>query len=186
MGFAVTISGLHGTGKSTYAKALANALRLRYVSAGAIFRDLAKEKNMTLAAFSQLAEQDPSVDKMIDERTKMIAKEGGVVIDAQLAAWMVGELTDLKLLLVAPDEVRFKRIAHRERISFSAAKEETLTREEIQRRRYKRYYGIDVTDLTIYDLKIDTSTPSINRTKTIIIKNVKDFLARKRPKPTKT
>lgn len=185
-GLVVTISGPHGTGKSTYAKALAKALKLRYVSAGEIFRELAKEKKMTLESFSHLAENDPSVDKMIDERTKMIAKEGGVVIDAQLAAWMVGELADLRLLLVAPDEVRFKRIAQRERISFSAAKKETLAREEIQKRRYKKYYGIDVSDLSIYDLKIDTSTHPIDRTKSIIIENAKAFLAKKTTKPTKT
>jgi len=185
-GLVITVSGPHGTGKSTYAKALANALKLRYASAGEIFRDLAKENKMTLAIFSQLAEQDPAVDKMIDERTRMIAKEGGVVIDAQLAAWMVGDLADLKLLLVAPDEIRFKRIAQRERVSFSTAREETLAREEIQKRRYKRYYGIDVTDLRIYDLKIDTSMHSIGRTKAFIIENAKDFLAKKRTETIKT
>jgi cytidylate kinase len=185
-GLVITVSGPHGTGKSTYAKALANALKLRYISAGEIFRELAKEKKMSLETFSHLAEQDPAVDKMIDERTKMIAKEGGVVIDAQLAAWMVGNLADLKLLLLAPNEVRFKRIAQRERVSFSAAKKETLAREEIQKRRYKKYYGIDVSDLSIYDLKIDTSTHPIDRTKSIIIENARAFLAKKIGKPSKT
>ena len=38
MALAITISGLHGTGKSTYAKRIAEAFRLRYVSAGEFFR----------------------------------------------------------------------------------------------------------------------------------------------------
>jgi cytidylate kinase len=175
----ITVSGPHGTGKSTYAKALAHALKLRYLSAGELFRKLAKEKKMSLEDFSRLAEQDQSVDRMIDERTKMEAKEGGVVIDAQLAAWMVKDLADIKVLLVAPDEIRFRRIAQREGISFSAAKKETLAREQIQKRRYKKYYGIDISDLSIYDLKIDTGAPPIEKTKSIIIEGVRAFLAEK-------
>lgn len=182
----VTISGPHGTGKSTYAKALADALKLRYVCAGELFRELAKEKKMSLETFSHLAEHDPSVDGMIDERTKMKAKEGGVVIDAQLAAWMVKDLADVKVLLIAPDEIRFKRIAEREHIPFSAAKEETLAREQIQKRRYKKYYGIDISDLSIYDLKIDTSLHSIEETKAIIIEEVRSFLEKKTDKQPKT
>lgn len=181
----ITISGPHGTGKSTYAKALADALKLRYVSAGQLFRELAKEKKMTLESFSHLAEQDSSVDRMIDDRTKMKAKAGGIVIDAQLAAWMVKDLADVKVLIVAPDEIRFARIARRERISFSAARKETLAREQIQRRRYKKYYGINIDDLSIYDLKIDTSIHPIEKTKAIIIEKVRAVLAIKTAELTK-
>lgn len=181
----ITISGPHGTGKSTYAKALADALKLRYVCAGELFRELAKEKKMSLEDFSYLAEHDPSVDEMIDERTKMKAREGGVVIDAQLAAWMVKELADVKVLLVAPDEIRFERIAQRERVSISEARKETLAREEIQKRRYKKYYGIDISDLSIYDLRIDTGLHPIEKTKSIIIERVRDFLTKNAPKPVK-
>jgi cytidylate kinase len=39
-------------GKSTVAKALADQFHLRYVSAGKIFRDLAKERGLSLADFS--------------------------------------------------------------------------------------------------------------------------------------
>jgi len=175
----ITISGPHGTGKSTYARALADALNLRYVCAGELFRELAKEKKMSLEDFSRLAEKDPSVDRMIDERTKMKAKEGSVVIDAQLGAWMLKDLADVKVLLVASDDVRFKRIAQRERMSLEAARRETLAREEIQKRRYEKYYGIDVDDLSIYDLKINTGTSPIDRTKSIIIDSVRSFLAKK-------
>lgn len=174
----ITVSGPHGTGKSTYAKALAQALGLRYVCAGELFRDLAKERKMHLEEFSKLAAEDPAIDNMIDERTKAEAKKGGVVIDAQLGAWMVGGLADVKLLLVAPDEVRFKRIADRDRISLEVARRETGAREQIQKERYKKYYGINVDDLSIYDLRIDTSLHPVQETKLIVIDRVKDFLAR--------
>ncbi len=173
----VTVSGPHGTGKSTYAKALAKALGLRYVCAGELFRDLAKERGISLEAFSSLAARDPAIDKMIDERTKTEAKEGGVVIDAQLGAWMLNDLADVKLLLTAPDEVRFKRIAVRDGTSVSEARKETMAREEIQKQRYKKYYGINVDDPSIYDLKIDTSHHSVEKTTSIVIASVRSFLA---------
>lgn len=172
----ITVSGPHGTGKSTYAKALAEALNLRYVSAGELFRHLAKQHNLSLEAFSRRAANDPSIDRMLDERTKAEAKKGGVVIDAQLGAWMVRDLADVKILLTAPDEVRFKRIAARDGSEMADAMRETENRESIQKQRYRKYYGIDVTDLSIYDLKLDTSLYPIEKTKAIIVDAVRNFL----------
>jgi cytidylate kinase len=173
----ITVSGPHGTGKSTYARALAEALKLRYVCAGELFRELAKERKMSLEEFSAIASKDPAIDKVIDERTKAEAEKGGVVIDAQLGAWMVKGLATLKLLLTAPDDVRFKRIADRDRTTLAEARKETLTRESIQRHRYHEYYGINTDDLSIYDLKIDTSLYPIEKTKKVVINSVKKALA---------
>ena len=178
-GSIITISGPHGTGKSTYAKALAEALHLRYVSAGELFRGLARQQKLSLEALSARAAQDPSIDHMLDERTKEEARKGGVVIDAQLAAWMAGGLADVKVLLTAPDEVRFRRIAERDHVGIEDARKETEYRELIQQERYKNYYGIDVNDLSVYDVKIDTSLHSIEMTKEIIIDSVRDLLTRK-------
>ena len=175
----ITVSGPHGTGKSTYAKALAEALGLRYVCAGELFRELARERNLTLEAFSSLAAKDPTIDEMIDERTKAEAKKGNLVIDAQLGAWMVNGLANVKILMVAPDDVRFKRIADRDGTTLESAKKETIAREEIQKERYRKYYGINVDDLSIYDLKLDTSLHSVEQTKSLVIAEVRKLLAKK-------
>jgi cytidylate kinase len=177
-GWVVTVGGPHGTGKSTYAKALAIALGLRYVCAGDMFRDLAKERGVTLETFSQMAAKDPSIDRAIDDRTRVEAKRGGVVIDAQLGAWMVKELADVRLLVVAPDDVRFKRIAERDGISVEEARKQTLAREQIQRQRYRQYYDLDVGDLSIYNLKIDTGIYPVEKAKSIVIENVRRQLAK--------
>jgi cytidylate kinase len=174
----ITVSGPHGTGKSTYARVLAEDLGLRYVCAGELFRELAKERGMSLESFSRYAANNPEVDHLIDERTRTEAKNGGVVIDAQLGAWMVRDQADLKLLLIASDAVRFNRIAQRDHVSFEFARNETFAREEIQRLRYKKYYGIDVSDLSIYNLKIDTGLHSIDFTRKIILDAVRNLLQR--------
>lgn len=178
-GLVITVSGPHGTGKSTYARALAEDLQLRYVCAGELFRGLAKERGMSLRAFSQYAAMNPEVDHLIDERTLEEAKKGNVIIDAQLAAWIVKDEADVRLLLIASDLVRFSRIAARDHVSFEFAKKETLAREEIQRRRYKKYYGIDVSDLSIYDMKIDTGLHSIEVTRKSVVDAVRNFLQEK-------
>jgi cytidylate kinase len=175
-GLIITVSGPHGTGKSTYARTLAETLGLRYISAGELFRELARQQNVSLEDFSRHAAEDPEIDRTLDERTKAEALRGSVVIDAQLGAWMVKDLADVKLLLTAPDNVRFKRIAERDGIEVETARKETEFREMIQQRRYKKYYGIDVTDLSIYDLRLDTSLYAIEKTKTIIIVAVQNFL----------
>ena len=176
MGPVVTVSGPHGTGKSTYAKALAEALRLRYISAGELFRDLAKQQRMTLKELSSRAAKDPKIDRMLDERTKTEAKKGSVVIDAQLGAWMVKDVADVRVLLTAPDSVRFKRIAERDHVRVEDAQKETEYRESVQAERYKRYYEIDINELSIYDVKIDTSLHPIEETKRIVIDSVQSLL----------
>lgn len=172
----ITVGGPHGTGKSTYAKALAEAFELRYVSAGNIFRQLANEGKMTLEALTNTAARDPTIDHLIDERTKLEATRRQVVIDGQIAAWMVRNLADAKVLIMAPEEIRFKRIATREGISLEEARRQTISRERIQRERYQKYYGIDVDDLSIYDVIIDTSLHPIVQTTLIVIEQLRRFL----------
>ena len=158
---------------------MADALHLRYVCAGEFFRDLAKERGMSLGEFGRIAANDPAIDNLIDERTKAEGMKGGVVIDAQLAAWMVKDHADAKILIVAPDEVRFKRIAQREGIPVQDAEKQTLARESIQRERYRKYYGVDVNDLSVYDLKIDAGRYPLEEAKSIVIESVRRFLEKR-------
>ena len=63
----LTISGLHGTGKSTIGKLIAEDLGIQYYSTGQAFRDLANEMNMSLKEFSKFVEKTPKIDKKLDE-----------------------------------------------------------------------------------------------------------------------
>jgi len=42
-----------------------------------------------LEEFGQVALKDPSVDRLIDERTMSEAEKGNVVIDGQIAGWVL-------------------------------------------------------------------------------------------------
>ena len=129
----LTISGPAGSGKSTAAAALAEALDYDHVSGGDIFRDL-------------------------DRRLREIAAtRDGVVLESRLAGWMAGEHADFRVWLDAPLSVRAERIADREDKSVEVARSETEQRSESEARRYREYYDIDIEELTIYDLALNTA-----------------------------
>lgn len=170
----VTISGLHGTGKSTQAKRLADSLGLRYVSAGMIFRDMAKERGISLEDMLKIAEKDPKIDKSLDDRTREESLKRGVVIDASLSGWMA-EKPNIKILLTAPLEARVKRIANRDRLTEDEALRKTLEREENDRKRYKAYYKIDIDDASIYDVVLNTELFSPEGMTRILKKIVEEY-----------
>lgn len=174
----IAIGGPHGAGKSTYAKAIASEFGLRLSSAGKLFREIAKERGLSLEEMSEIAKRDPSIDEEIDALTKREVEMGSVVVEGQLVAWMAGEGADMKICLFAPDELRFKRIAERDRLDIERAREQTRIREAAQRERYLRLYGIDVGDLSPYDLIVDTSLLPLEDTMAFLKRAVEAFVGR--------
>lgn len=174
----IAIAGLHGVGKTVYAKAVAEKYNLRYVSAGTIFRKIAKKRRMSLIQLSELAKRDDTIDREIDRQTVEAAKMGGCVLDGLLVAWMAGDLADLKIWLKAPLEVRVRRVSDREGGKLEEALRETLARERAELERFKAYYGINLNDLSIYDLVIDTSKFTLESVKRLIFSAVDDIIAK--------
>ncbi|AGK60139.1 cytidylate kinase, putative [Archaeoglobus sulfaticallidus PM70-1] len=157
MGVKITISGAPGTGTSTIAKLLSERLNLPVISAGMMFRKLARERGMTLDEFGRYADSNPEIDMLIDRTQKEEAvKRDSCIVEGRLSGWMV-EDADLKVLLFAKDDVRFQRIASREKKPFEVARDETLRREQIEMERYLKYYGIDIRDYSIYDVVINSA-----------------------------
>ncbi|AKB84663.1 (d)CMP kinase [Methanococcoides methylutens] len=152
----LTISGLPGSGTTTVGKLLAEHYSVEMISAGDVFRGLAKERGMTLADFGSLAESDPSIDIEIDKRQSEIANNSdGLILEGRLAGHMAGNA--LKVWIKAPMEVRVRRIVEREGSSFDVRMQETLEREASEALRYKEIHSIDINDLSIYDLVIDST-----------------------------
>jgi cytidylate kinase len=153
----ITVSGLPGSGTTSLSRYLAEHHGFTMISAGEVFRQLAKEHNMDLAAFGRLAEEDPAFDKMIDARQKEIAAErDNILLEGRLSGWMV-EDADLKIWLYAPIGCRVKRIAFRDQVTDEKTAEHlTLEREKCEAGRYSSYYSIDINDLSIYHLVLNS------------------------------
>ncbi len=153
----ITVSGLPGSGTTSLSRYLAEHHGFDMISAGEVFRQLAREHNMELAVFGRLAEEDSSYDKMIDARQKEIAQtQDNIIVEGRLSGWMVPQ-ADLKIWLQAPISCRIKRIATRDEVTDERTAEAlTLERESCEAGRYRSYYDIDINDLRVYHLVLDS------------------------------
>lgn len=151
----VAIGGTIGVGKSTIARALAARLGIPVVSAGGVFRELARRRGVSVVELNRLAESDPTIDRDLDRLQSEMARGGPCVVESRLSGWMVN--ADLKVWLDAPMEVRAARVAGREGQGSAAARDELLARERSEWSRYKTLYGIEMTDRTPFHLVVDTS-----------------------------
>ncbi|TAJ45249.1 (d)CMP kinase [Methanofollis fontis] len=152
----ITISGPPGSGTTSLARYLATRHGYRTISAGEFFRALAAERSMSLGDFGRLAESDPSVDKLIDARQKETAESSDdIIAEGRLSGWMV-ENADIRIWLAASIECRTGRISSRDGEDEAAARLHTEERQACERARYRTYYGIDIDDLSVYDLVLSS------------------------------
>ncbi len=106
----ITIGGLAGTGTTTAAELLSEKMGIDYISAGYVFREMAREHNMSVLEFSAFAEGNDDIDKEIDKRQAELAKSAdNLIVEGRLSAYFVE--ADLKLWLVTPFDIRSSRIA---------------------------------------------------------------------------
>ena len=153
----IVISGPPGSGKSTIGKKLSKKFSLKYVSAGQIFRELAQKEGLSLIDLNKKAEKDFDIDKKIDQEIFRIATtEKDVIIESHIGGWLLKNIADLTVYLNASIETRAKRIAIRDNISFYEALDQIIKREESHYKRFLSYYGIDMTDLSVFDLVINS------------------------------
>jgi CMP/dCMP kinase len=177
----ITVSGLPGSGTTSLSRHLSERHGFSMISAGEVFRQLAREHAMGLAEFGHLAQENPEFDKMIDARQKEIAAgRDDIIVEGRLSGWMVTD-ADLRIWLFAPLSCRVKRLVFRDQIADDKTAERiTLEREECEAARYRCYYNIDINDLSIYQIIlnsehwgveglgsiIDTAIMQLNREKT--------------------
>jgi cytidylate kinase len=153
----ITVGGSIGSGKSTLARKLAQKYNLTYYSVGDIMRALAKDKGLSILQFSLLAEKDPSIDKELDEKQKELAK-GDCVMDSRLGAYILE--ADFKIWLDASLETQAERISERDGKPTEDALEHIARREASETERYRKIYGINIADQSVYDLILNTDNLS--------------------------
>ena len=161
----VTISGMPGSGTTTAARLVAAATGLRHVNTGAIFRQMAEERGVTLNEFGKIANQNPELDRELDDRQIALARRGGILLEGRLAGFMAKNagITCLAVWLDAPHEERLKRVAGRDSVALDDARSLSLERESDERVRFIDVYGFDLNDRSIYDLVMDSACFSPTR-----------------------
>ncbi len=168
----ITIGGLAGTGTSTAAKKLSEYLDIPYISAGDVFRQMAAESGMDLLEFSEFAEGNDDIDRALDKRQAEIANNAeDLIVEGRISAFFVN--ADYSIWLKAPDNIRAERISYREDKSLDTVIYEIKERTASERKRYMEIHNIDIDNLDIYDLIINTATFDAEATADIIIKSIK-------------
>lgn len=169
----ITIAGALGSGKSSTAKGVAEALGYRHTSSGDLFRKIAKDRGLSVEALNLTAEEQKDIDYEVDEwLKKMGQEESDFVIDSRLAFhWMPDSFK--VYLSLDPDSAAERIFMHMKdagRVSEDATTVEEV-RTSIDRRyaseqkRYMDLYNVDPSDPKNFDLVIDTKT---NDLKTVI------------------
>lgn len=167
----VTVSGPPAVGTSSLCEKLKSESEAKVLSGGDIFRSIADERNMTAHELSEVAEVDDSIDKTVDERLKNRMrsylnnkehKKKHLIVDSRLAGWHAQGDADLAIWLQAPLEIRANRIKDRDE-----TEEQLKNRENSDARRYMEYYNIDIDDMSVYDLVINTDKFSEEETVSI-------------------
>ena len=174
----ITISGPPGSGKTTACNKLSEALGLRSVVFGQIFRQMAADRHLSLGEFGALAEKDPTIDEHIDSTILDIARANeDIILESRLSAYMLSRnsIPAFKVYLSASPDVRMERVGLREGETFEQAKKATEEREACEAKRYMMYYGIDITDLGVYDLVVNTDELSPEQVLDAILDGVKRF-----------
>ncbi|UCE45896.1 MAG: cytidylate kinase family protein [Methanobacteriota archaeon] len=159
----IAISGPPGSGKTTVGEIVASRMGFELVLVGQLFRQMAVERKMDLAAFSSFAEEDETIDRELDDRMVAVAKsKDDIVIEGRLTGALLKRngIEALAVHVDASEEVRSLRIAKREKKPVDVVLRNMRRRERSERKRYFAYYGIDPSNRTIYDLWIDSSSKS--------------------------
>ncbi len=163
MGFKnIAVSGRIGSGTSTLAKQLSQALGWPLRDASQIFRDISAQIGFNLESdVNQAVEnRDDLIDKEVDDKTLAVLKENHhVVVTSKLAGFLSREVKHtLRVLITCPEDERIRRYAQSRGYSLDKAKELLILREKLDHQKWSRLYGQhDFFDPQYFQLTLDSS-----------------------------
>lgn len=164
----ITITGDPGSGKTTFARNVAERTGYRLITTGNMFRELALKKGISVGELNALAESQEEIDREVDDYLKSLnGLDEHLVLDSRMAWHFLNNA--MKIRLTVDLDVAASRIfndserAHSWNDTFSD--KETAVREVERRRqseitRYSALYGVNIGDDSCFDLVINTSRKS--------------------------
>ena len=157
----MSISGDIGSGKTAVSRRLQKATGYPLYSTGGLQRQIATRYGMTTLELNKYAETHPEIDDEIDgESIRLGRTDEAFIIDSRIAWHFIPH--SFKVYLSVDLDESARRILGDERQGESYDDLETARAEILKRRRseverFRKIYGIDLSDLGNYDLVVDTS-----------------------------
>jgi len=157
----ITITGDLGSGKSTVSNILQNRLYYDYIYTGKIQREIANRYQMTTLELNRYAETHPEIDEEIDATFKALNDSNELIVDSRLAWFFIQKSYKVYLktsVAVAANRISNDRKRKNEKyLSKEEAIRDIISRKESENKRYLELYGVDCSDLSNFDLMIDTT-----------------------------
>ena len=179
----ISISGMPGSGKSTVARIVAEKLKMKRYYMGGMRREIAREKGLTLNELNRIGEKEEWTDKEVDDYQKRLGEtEDNFVIEGRTSFFLIPK--SIKVFLDVKLRTGAERIfnemkdgSERNEGDFKNPGEvEKSLKERMKsdRKRYKKYYNVDIMKKSNYDLVIDTTKLTPEQ----VAKKIMDFAVR--------
>ncbi|MDD5167317.1 MAG: cytidylate kinase-like family protein [Syntrophales bacterium] len=171
----ITISRLPGSGANALAKQLSEDLKIDLFDSE-IVEAVAKSAHVSESVIATLDEQDRSIlddwigalekkrhlwpDEYLPHLTKVvgaIAAHGHAIIVGRGASHILPGEICLRLLIVAPMDVRVRNVMNAYGVTHKEAEERIIKTENGRRAFIKDYFRADLTDPVNYDLTLNTT-----------------------------
>ena len=157
----ITITGDLGSGKSTVSNILQERLNYDYVYTGKIQREIANRYQMSTLELNQYAETHPEIDEEIDATFKALNASTDLVVDSRLAWFFIPNSYKVYLkcdIIVAANRIsNDKQRKSEQYVSKKEAIRDIIARKESENKRYMELYGADCSDLSNFNLMVDSS-----------------------------
>lgn len=178
----ISFCGDNGSGKSTTAIKVADALGYKHYHMGQVLRDMAKERNITLEELNELRNEDPNFDKAVDDFLIKLGKESDNFVIESRTAWHFLP-NSLKIYLKVEEKEAAKRVflelqgENKRNEGQNLDSEEKVLKSIIARGKndnkiYMDLYGIDIRDEKHFDFVLDTTRLSIEE----VFEKVMEFI----------
>lgn len=159
----ITISGDIGSGVSTVTQKLAESLEYRRFSAGGLFRNVARQHNMTVEELNAYAKRNNVIDQQIDTLIRQLGEGNELVLDARLGYYWIHD--SFRVYLQVDPDIAAQRIYadfnedERNDEGATTIKQIAISIQNQVKSTQGRYfqdYGIDIGNTNVFDLLINT------------------------------
>ena len=182
----ITICGDLGSGKSSTAKEVAQALGFKHFSSGDFFRQVGLELGLSVTETNKRAEVDPKIDEMTDQKMRDLNNSEKIVIDSRLAFHWIPN--SFKVYLDLSPDIAKERILNSIRENkLREQSEQVKTSEEVlkkmterflsEQKRYWDLYKINNTEKKQFNLVIDTNKNNLSQVVKMILSEYKKWIA---------
>ena len=143
----ITITGTIGSGKTTLCRLLRDSLGYELITGGSIFREIAKDKGITVLDVNELAETNFNIDDKVDSFLRDLNGRENIIVDSRLAWYFIDK--SFKVYLYADLDTAVNRVQGTNRDTEGNLDdkgelyESIKGRQDAEVKRFKRLYGVE-------------------------------------------